>query len=73
MSKHLVILLLMIVHMMQVITLKKVNELLGRPLIKIYQDPELFSFSLDSMLLADFATKFNQLYADTKIVLAKQD
>ncbi len=35
--------------------MKKVNELLGRPLIKIYQDPELFSFSLDSMLLADFA------------------
>ena len=35
--------------------MKKVNELLGRPLLKIYQDPELFSFSLDSMLLASFA------------------
>lgn len=32
------------------------NELLGRELIKIYQDPECFSFSLDSMLLASFAT-----------------
>ena len=31
------------------------NELLGRELIKIYQDPECFSFSLDSMLLASFA------------------
>ena len=35
--------------------MKKVNELLGRPLIKIYQDSDLFSFSLDSMLLASFA------------------
>lgn len=32
------------------------NELLGYPHIKIYQDPEAFNFSLDSMLLADFAT-----------------
>ena len=32
------------------------NELLGRELLKIYQDPEYFSFSLDSMLLASFAT-----------------
>lgn len=32
------------------------NELLGRPLLKIYQDPDYFSFSLDSMLLASFAT-----------------
>lgn len=32
------------------------NELLGRELIKIYQDTESFNFSLDSMLLADFAT-----------------
>lgn len=33
-----------------------INELLGRPLIKIYQDPEIFNFSLDSILLADFVT-----------------
>lgn len=33
-----------------------INELLGRPLLKIYQDPEIFNFSLDSMLLASFAT-----------------
>ncbi len=32
------------------------NELLGRPALKIYQDPEAFNFSIDSMLLADFAT-----------------
>lgn len=32
------------------------NELLGYPYLKIYQDPEAFNFSLDSMLLGDFAT-----------------
>lgn len=32
------------------------NELLGRELIQIYQDTEGFNFSLDSMLLADFAS-----------------
>ena len=32
------------------------NELLGRELLKIYQDPNYFSFSIDSMLLASFAT-----------------
>lgn len=32
------------------------NELLGRPLLKIYQDPNSFNFSTDSMLLADFAS-----------------
>ena len=32
------------------------NELLGRELLKIYQDPDYFSFSLDSMLLASFAS-----------------
>lgn len=32
------------------------NELLGRPLLKIYQDTDGFNFSLDSMLLADFAS-----------------
>ena len=31
------------------------NELLGRPLLKIYQDTDGFNFSIDSMLLADFA------------------
>ena len=32
------------------------NELLGVEKIKIYQDSDLFNFSLDSMLLASFAT-----------------
>ncbi len=32
------------------------NELLGRPLLKIYQDTDAFNFSIDSMLLASFAT-----------------
>ena len=32
------------------------NELLGRELIKIYQDTDYFNFSIDSMLLASFAT-----------------
>jgi tRNA1(Val) A37 N6-methylase TrmN6 len=32
------------------------NELLGRELIKIYQDTESFNFSIDSLLLASFAT-----------------
>ena len=32
------------------------NELLGKPLLKIYQDTDLFNFSLDSILLADFVT-----------------
>lgn len=31
------------------------NELLGRELLKIYQDSDGFNFSIDSMLLADFA------------------
>ena len=30
------------------------NELLGRELLKIYQDTDCFNFSLDSMLLASF-------------------
>lgn len=33
-----------------------VNDLLGKPGIKIVQDSEMFSFSLDSILLADFVT-----------------
>lgn len=32
------------------------NELLGRELLKIYQDTDLFNFSIDSMLLADFVS-----------------
>lgn len=32
------------------------NELLGRELLKIYQDTDYFNFSIDSMLLASFAT-----------------
>ncbi len=32
------------------------NELLGRPLLKIYQDTEAFNVSIDTMLLADFVT-----------------
>lgn len=30
------------------------NELLGYPRLKIVQDPEMFAFSIDSMLLGDF-------------------
>ena len=30
------------------------NELLGRELLKIYQDTDYFNFSIDSMLLASF-------------------
>lgn len=37
-----------------------INELLGYPKIKIIQDPERFSFSVDSMIIASFATiKYN--------------
>ena len=32
------------------------NELLGRELLKIYQDTESFNFSIDSLLLGNFAT-----------------
>lgn len=32
------------------------NELLGRELLKIYQDTDGFNFSIDSMILADFAS-----------------
>lgn len=32
------------------------NELLGRPLLKIYQDTEAFNFSIDSMILANFVS-----------------
>lgn len=32
------------------------NDLLGRDGLKIYQNPEMFSFSIDSMLLADFVS-----------------
>ena len=32
------------------------NELLGRELIKIYQDTDSFNFSIDSMLLASFVS-----------------
>jgi len=34
--------------------MEKIHELLGYENIKIYQNDEMFSFSLDSMLLADF-------------------
>ena len=37
------------------------NELLGRPLLKIYQDTDSFNFSTDSMLLADFASIPNRV------------
>ncbi len=33
-----------------------INELLGRPLLKIYQDTDCFNFSLDSILLANFVS-----------------
>ncbi len=32
------------------------NDLLGRPLLSIYQDTDAFHFSIDTMLLADFVT-----------------
>ncbi len=35
------------------------NDLLGKPGLQIYQDPELFNFSIDSILLANFATVLN--------------
>ena len=34
--------------------MKQIHELLGYKNIKIIQDDEMFSFSVDSMLLADF-------------------
>ena len=33
-----------------------INDLLGKPGLKIYQDYEMFNFSLDSILLANFVT-----------------
>ena len=33
-----------------------INELLGYDGLKIIQDPEMFSFSIDSMILGYFAT-----------------
>lgn len=37
-----------------------INELLGYPKLKIYQDSERFNFSIDSMIVASFATiKYN--------------
>lgn len=41
--------------------MKVLNELLGYPKIKIYQDSDLFSFSIDSMILGDFATINNKV------------
>lgn len=40
------------------------NDLLGKPGIKIVQDSDMFSFSLDSILLASFVTL---KYSDSKI------
>lgn len=40
--------------------MKVINELLGYPKIKIVQDTERFNFSVDSMMLANYATiKYN--------------
>lgn len=36
--------------------MKVINDLMGYEGLKIVQDPEMFNFSLDSMLLAHFAT-----------------
>ena len=41
------------------------NDLLGYPCLTIYQDDQMFHFSIDSMLLASFAT----IYKKTKNVL----
>lgn len=45
---------------------KVINDLLGKPGIKIVQDYEMFNFSLDSILLANFTTikKNDQLIVD---------
>ena len=40
--------------------MKQIHELLGYKNIKIIQDDEMFSFSVDSMLLADFIKTTNQ-------------
>ncbi len=40
--------------------MKKIHELLGYDKIKIIQDDEMFSFSVDSMLLADFIKTSNK-------------
>lgn len=40
--------------------MKKIHELLGYEKIKIIQDDEMFSFSVDSMLLADFIKTSNK-------------
>lgn len=41
------------------------NDLLGYPKYVIYQNPEMFSFSIDSMLLADFV----DIKKDTKKII----
>ena len=41
------------------------NDLLGYPKYIIYQNPEMFSFSIDSMLLADFV----DIKKDTKKII----
>lgn len=41
------------------------NDLLGYPKYVIYQNPEMFSFSIDSMLLADFVN----IKKDTKKII----
>ena len=41
------------------------NDLLGYPRYIIYQDPDMFSFSIDSMLLADFV----KVKKDTKHIV----
>ena len=40
--------------------MKQVHELLGYKNIKIVQDDDMFSFSVDSMLLADFIKVTNK-------------
>ena len=46
--------------------MKHIHELLGYKNIKIIQDDEMFSFSVDSMLLADF---IKTTYKTKRIIL----
>ena len=41
--------------------MKTINYLLGYKNLKIYQDTEMFNFSLDSVLLADFTRVNNKM------------
>ena len=48
--------------------MKQIHELLGYENIKIVQDDEMFCFSVDSMLLADYIKPSNK----TKKIIKKR-